>query len=595
MEVHDSHIPADTCANLIQQAWERGNDSILCCGHYELILPFLAASTDSLLVISDQPAIFMRISRMCHTCDPYLFYDNMSLSTYKDACSSLCPLKKTLIFATPAVLMTTPLVNILSQDTPSAIIVLDAHRLLWEDSHFSPTFFHLTAFLAHIAKLPHLAFFSEGFSDIESAISVFSTYFFMRSPYIIKIPPSYENCSFRIVPLKNEDTFEIVLTRFCRTIEGYLILAAADMEELRCAAKMLEKQQITFYTCFPQPKENVQLDVFSEYDSPDSLIILTTFACMRACINEHLHHILFLSLPKSPADLARAAMLFPVQSENVVCTILSEHNDMMKAALRKQMQLQESDYAIVDPTLQQFILKERIINIKNTAALCMGDRCIAKQLYTVFQNKLAPDHCCGHCSVCDPIGEQTEVTNDAKLVLTAVSKVGASLSLRGLLHFLRGSFQKERNLQQFASNPYYGCMKQHSSMHLNNLLHVLLQHHYLTTVSDAVRYGTRASLIVNSNVRLFMDQTEIGPLSINEQKLLSAPAAPSYYKALRHYRRTKAIAAGIPSQEIFGNLTLHALAAVRPQSTDDLLDIPRMSTQTIERYGVDILRILQKE
>jgi ATP-dependent DNA helicase RecQ len=51
---------------------------------------------------------------------------------------------------------------------------------------------------------------------------------------------------------------------------------------------------------------------------------------------------------------------------------------------------------------------------------------------------------------------------------------------------------------------------------------------------------------------------------------------------------------GVPAYVVADDRTLGGIAARRPSTIDDLLEVPGMGRSRVERYGEDILRILRE-
>ena len=64
--------------------------------------------------------------------------------------------------------------------------------------------------------------------------------------------------------------------------------------------------------------------------------------------------------------------------------------------------------------------------------------------------------------------------------------------------------------------------------------------------------------------------------------------------ALRAWRAEKARDQGVPAYVILHDRTLLELAAHRPQSQEDLLEIPGIGQAKAERYGEELLDVLME-
>ncbi len=66
------------------------------------------------------------------------------------------------------------------------------------------------------------------------------------------------------------------------------------------------------------------------------------------------------------------------------------------------------------------------------------------------------------------------------------------------------------------------------------------------------------------------------------------------FEALRGWRRGVAQAQSVPAYVVADDRTLAGIAARRPLSIDALLEVPGMGRSRVERYGAEILRIVQE-
>src|SRR5690606_5167647 len=93
---------------------------------------------------------------------------------------------------------------------------------------------------------------------------------------------------------------------------------------------------------------------------------------------------------------------------------------------------------------------------------------------------------------------------------------------------------------------------------------------------------------------------EYGPaiLQLVREHLHSHPAPqptpapdPTLVEALKKWRLQQAKAQGVQAFRIFGNKTLDAIAAAKPRTRDELLNVPGIGPAKLEAYGDGILEI----
>ena len=93
--------------------------------------------------------------------------------------------------------------------------------------------------------------------------------------------------------------------------------------------------------------------------------------------------------------------------------------------------------------------------------------------------------------------------------------------------------------------------------------------------------------------------TEPAPKQARRRTPDDAPEASTLSEArlreqLKTWRSATAKAAGVPAYVVFNDATLYQIAALRPQNDDDLLSISGIGPVKLERYGDDILAIVNR-
>jgi ATP-dependent DNA helicase RecQ len=102
------------------------------------------------------------------------------------------------------------------------------------------------------------------------------------------------------------------------------------------------------------------------------------------------------------------------------------------------------------------------------------------------------------------------------------------------------------------------------------------------------RFGDELMEVVNEA----LSATEETPIS--EPPPLERVAEPNdpLYRELSTWRRARADRDGIPAFHVFGNRTLDAIARARPQTLDELAEIPGVGPVKLERYGEEVIEAL---
>ena len=71
-------------------------------------------------------------------------------------------------------------------------------------------------------------------------------------------------------------------------------------------------------------------------------------------------------------------------------------------------------------------------------------------------------------------------------------------------------------------------------------------------------------------------------------------ADPALVEKLREWRLEQARAREVAAYVVFSNKTMAALAALRPQNEEELLQVPGIGATKLERFGTELLELISE-
>ena len=105
--------------------------------------------------------------------------------------------------------------------------------------------------------------------------------------------------------------------------------------------------------------------------------------------------------------------------------------------------------------------------------------------------------------------------------------------------------------------------------------------------------GDRVSVRLETGADLNVAVGEIRSV-VTAAPATAAEADPALAEALRRWRREVSAREGVPAYVVFHDTTLEAIAAVRPSTERQLIGVPGIGPAKLERYGDDILALVQE-
>lgn len=224
--------------------------------------------------------------------------------------------------------------------------------------------------------------------------------------------------------------------------------------------------------------------------------------------------------------------------------------------------------------------------------------CRRRVLLGYFGEKLEED--CGNCDICLNPPEMIDVTEDSRKALSCVYRVGQRFGAGHVIDVLRGS-RKERILSLGHDKlSTYGIGESESQEYWGGLLRHLVHQGYLS--QDVGNYSVlkltdAASPLLRGEKQFEMARPRVRNTPEVKRKTIGREE-PDYdmglFELLRTMRKDIADRAGVPPFVIFHDRTLVELAAHRPESLDNLMEIHGVGKSKCEKYGSEILETVRR-
>jgi ATP-dependent DNA helicase RecQ len=233
-------------------------------------------------------------------------------------------------------------------------------------------------------------------------------------------------------------------------------------------------------------------------------------------------------------------------------------------------------------------------------AYCESAQCRRVVLLNYFGEPAIP---CGNCDVCLDPPQVWDGTIAAQKALSAALRTGQRFGAGHLIDILRGKSTEKVKQYGHETLPTFGVGADIDDMGWRSVFRQLLAGGLLE--ADALAYGAlkltdEARPVLKGQTVLTLrrqqirtkNQTARTSKTIRADSSSSTAQSTPLFEALRHWRAEKAREQGVPAYVILHDKTLHELASVRPETADDLLQIPGIGLAKAERYGTALLAVL---
>jgi ATP-dependent DNA helicase RecQ len=258
------------------------------------------------------------------------------------------------------------------------------------------------------------------------------------------------------------------------------------------------------------------------------------------------------------------------------------------------------------PEAQQKIMRQRLEAMIGLAEITS---CRTRALLACFGEKMAEN--CGHCDNCRSPRALFDGTEAAQKALSAIYRTGQMFGMRHVVDVLRGEKTDAVERNRHDKLPLFGIGREHTQDFWRGVVRQLIARGALR-----VKSGEYASLelvpdearpILRGEVQVMLAEAPAAPAAragepaapVSRARAARAPdraaeGPESLFDALRNWRMTVSKAQAVPPYVIFHDSVLRDIAAVCPASIAELGQIKGVGGTKLERYGAQLLQIVQK-
>jgi len=246
--------------------------------------------------------------------------------------------------------------------------------------------------------------------------------------------------------------------------------------------------------------------------------------------------------------------------------------------------------------------KERLIateKLNQVVGLASHNVCRRRQLLGFFGEAYPADNC-GACDICVGSVERIDITTDAQIIMSAVSRTGQRFGTGHIVDIVTGADTKRIRELRHNEIKTYGAGRGRDKRYWRTVLDELIAQEAvlqegdpypilkLTTTGSDILFGRE----VISALR--KEEPKTKPKTFRDSKDEPGTFDESLFASLRSLRKKMADAQHVPPYIIFSDKTLHEMCRRLPTSLADLRMISGVGDAKLQRYGDDFIREIKR-
>lgn len=318
-------------------------------------------------------------------------------------------------------------------------------------------------------------------------------------------------------------------------------------------------------------------------------IMVATNAFGMGINKSNIRYVIHYNMPKDLESYYQEAGRAGRDGTNSECILLFNRSDIVS---NKFLIEHSSSNTEINNTTSHIVEYQKLNDMVD---YCNTDKCLRKYILEYFGEKIDYNNC-NNCSNCNSEIESTNITTDAKKIMSCIKRMKERFGIGLVTDVLKGSNTSKIKSFKFNELSTYGIMSDYSKETIKELISFLISENYINCVGDKYPILT---LTPNCNDVLFKDKNifikrKIEKVSTHKCLQSSVSYNRELFEILSSIRRNLATKLNIPPFVLFTDSTLIQMCILYPTTIKELYNISGIGKYKAENYGKYFLNEINK-
>lgn len=474
----------------------------------------------------------------------------------------------------------------------SLVSVDEAHCVSQWGQDFRPGYLKIAAFLDALPRRPAVgAFTATATAQVRDDIARLLG---LRDPLRVITSFDRPNLFFDVVRPKNKDAY---LRQFLSERPGASgIVYCATRKKVEAVCDGLQRHGFSATRYHAGLSDQERLDNQERFVYDEARIMVATNAFGMGIDKSNVGFVVHYNMPKNMESYYQEAGRAGRDGSPAQCVLLYAPGDVQTARFLIQ---NGEDNELVSPEERELLRQRDLDRLNQMTAYCKTTGCLRACILRYFGED-APARC-GGCGNCSGALEERDITVEAQKILSGVARVEkrfpSSLGVSSILDMLRGSRSQKVRHYALDGLSTYGIMKEVSRDQIRTYIDLLIQDGYLCLTDGSypvLRLCAPARQVLFHGEKVTClcrvpTSAELAAVKQKPREKAPAAGAEALYERLRELRGRLAREENVPAYVVFSNVTLADMAAKRPETQEEFLNVSGVGEFKAQKYAKPFL------
>lgn len=483
-----------------------------------------------------------------------------------------------IIYVAPERLNSESFLNMLKNINISMITVDEAHCISQWGHDFRPSYREIANVILNLNKRPIISAFTATATQIVKKDIIDLLH--LKAPFTLTTGFDRTNLSFSVESPRSKKDFILNFLENNKNDSGIIYcLTRKSVDSLYQTLCDLKYNVSKYHGGMKDLERNKSQEDFL-YDRTQIMIATNAFG--MGIDKSNIRYVIHYNMPKDLESYYQEAGRAGRDGDKSKCILLFNRADIV------------SNKFLIEQTESESNHKNEYNKLNDIIDYCNTDKCLRKYILEYFDETPEFDNC-NNCSNCLSETEITDITIDAKKILSCIVRMNQKYGTSLVTDVLKGSKSSKIKAFGFDNLSTYGIMQDYSKDTIKELIYFLITENYIKSIGD--KYPI---LMLDQNAKEILHGDKKVLIKRKIEKVSSVTASTNadfdekLFEILRGLRRKVAEENNVPPFIVFGDVSLKEMATYFPVNRVSMLSISGVGVNKLENYGDIFIKTIKQ-